>query len=207
MKFKEFANLDKLKHPKIEPKPVRNYDGDYKNLDIAEPSSNSSDETLKELKKMRNMFKNRSSEMEKSIEDHDKNTHYAIVKYLNDNDLKFKKSEMDNVSNVGYSIVRYYKNKFQRPRPYNLAKAMKMPFDSIPHADATTKSPAYPSGHSLQSRLVAEHYAKIYPKHKNSLIKAAEECGLGRVMAGWHYPSDHAASVKLAKQIHPNMKV
>ena len=31
------------------------------------------------------------------------------------------------------------------------------------------------------------------------LIAAAEECGLGRVKAGWHYPSDHKVGVMIAK--------
>ena len=32
-------------------------------------------------------------------------------------------------------------------------------------------------------------------------------CGEGRVYAGWHYPSDHEASVKLAKQIYPKINM
>ena len=71
---------------------------------------------------------------------------------------------------------------------------MRRPSDSM-------NTPAYPSGHSLQSRLVAEYYAEKYPDHKEELIKAADECGVGRVMAGWHYPSDHKHGVKLAKEL------
>jgi nicotinic acid mononucleotide adenylyltransferase/predicted nucleotidyltransferase len=69
------------------------------------------------------------------------------------------------------------------------------------------KTPAYPSGHSLQSRLIAMYYAEKYPEHKQALMMAADECGEGRIAAGWHYPSDHYASVKLAKQIYPNIKI
>ena len=69
------------------------------------------------------------------------------------------------------------------------------------------KTPAYPSGHSLQSRLVAMYYAEKYPEHKTALMMAADECGEGRIYAGWHYPSDHYAAVKLAKQIYPNIQI
>ena len=75
---------------------------------------------------------------------------------------------------------------------------MRFPSDSM-------KTPAYPSGHSLQSRLVAEHFIKKYPEHKDGLIKAADQCGKGRVFAGWHFPSDHEAGVELAKQIYPKL--
>ena len=40
MRFKEFIDIDSLRHAKIEEKPVSNYKCDYKDLDIAKPSSN-----------------------------------------------------------------------------------------------------------------------------------------------------------------------
>ena len=81
-----------------------------------------------------------------------------------------------------------------------------MNFGSMLDSD-TMKTPAYPSGHSLQSRLVAMYYAEKYPEHKTALMMAADECGEGRIYAGWHYPSDHYAAVKLAKQIYPNIQI
>ena len=84
---------------------------------------------------------------------------------------------------------------------------MKIKFDSMPLVSDSMKTPAYPSGHSLQSRLIAEYYAEKYPKHREGLIDAADECGMGRVYAGWHYPSDHKASVKLAKEIYPKINL
>ena len=39
MKFKDFIDIDGLKHAKIEEKPVKNYKGDYKNLSISKPSA------------------------------------------------------------------------------------------------------------------------------------------------------------------------
>ena len=32
MRFKEFIDIDSLRHAKIDEKPVKNYNGDYKNL-------------------------------------------------------------------------------------------------------------------------------------------------------------------------------
>ena len=205
MKFKDFIDIDGLKHAKIEEKPVKNYKGDYKALSISKPTSNGSNATYDELKEMQEIFKNRTSEMEKSVEDHDREVGFAIKEYLKENKLDFKESDVDKIADIGSSIVRHYKNKFERPRPYQLAEAMKMEFKHMPLNSDSMKSPAYPSGHSLQSRLVAEYYAEMYPEHKAGIIKAAEQCGMGRVAAGWHYPSDHESGVKLAKEIYKNI--
>ena len=207
MRFKDFLDIDNLKHAKIEEKPVKGFDGDYKELSIAKPSSNGSDKTYQELRDMQDMFKKRTPEIEKSVKDHDMEVGYAVKEYLKDNNLEYKESDIDKIADVGSGIVRHYKNKFERPRPYQLAEAMDMKFNFMPLDSDSMKSPAYPSGHSLQSRLIAEYYAEKYPEHKKGLIEAANMCGEGRVYAGWHYPSDHEASVKLAKQIYPKINM
>ena len=63
----------------------------------------------------------------------------------------------------------------------------------------TSKSPSYPSGHTVQPLVVAEVYSKLYPQHRAGLIKGAKVCGFGRVLAGLHYPSDYESGVKLAE--------
>ena len=205
MRFKEFIDIDSLRHAKIDEKPVTNYKGDYKELSIAKPSSNGSDKTYQELNDMQDMFKDRNEVIEKSVKDHDLEVGYAVKQYLKNNKLDYKESDVNKIADIGGGIVRYYKNKFERVRPYQLAEALKMKFDHMPLESDSMKSPAYPSGHSLQSRLIAEYYAEQYPEHKKGLIAAAEETGKGRIYAGWHYPSDHEAAVKLAKQIYPNI--
>jgi len=207
MRFKDFLDIDNLKHAKIEEKPVKGFDGDYKELSIAKPSSNGSDKTYQELRDMQDMFKKRDKALEQSVKDHDDEVGYAIKEYMNGNSLDYKESEMNKIADIGSGIVRYYKNKFERPRPYQLAEAMNLKFDSMPLNSDSMKSPAYPSGHSLQSRLIAEYYSEKYPEHKKELINAADECGMGRVYAGWHYKSDHESAVKLAKEIYPKINM
>ena len=205
MRFKDFIDIDALTHAKIEEKPVKNYKGDYKNLSVSKPTSNGSNATYDELKKMQVMFKSRTPEIEKSVKDHDEEVGFAVKEYLEKNNLDYNESDVDKIAAIGSGIVRHYKNKFERPRPYQLAEAMKMDFDHMPLNSDSMKSPAYPSGHSLQSQLIAEYYAEKYPEHKKGLFKAADECGEGRVYAGWHYKSDHKAGQKLAKEIYPNI--
>ena len=204
----KFMDIDSLRHAKVEEKPVENYKGDYKELRIEEPTENTSSKTREELKSMQGLMKGRTPEIEQSVKNHDDKVAYAVEQVLKKNNLEYKESTVKKLATIGSGIVRYYKNKFQRVRPYNLAEALGMKdFDHMPLDSDTMKTPAYPSGHTLQSRLVAMYYAEKYPEHKQTLMMAADECGEGRVYAGWHYPSDHYASVKLAKQIYPNITI
>jgi len=207
MKFKDFIDIDGLKHAKIDEKPIKNFNGDLEKLSITKPPSNGSNATYDEIKELQSMFKNRTPEIEKSVNDHDNEVGFAIKEYLKENKLEFNEKDCDKIAEIGSSIVRHYKNKFERPRPYQLAEAMKMDFDHMPLNSNSMKSPAYPSGHSLQSRLIAEYYSEQYPEHKKGIMEAADECGEGRVYAGWHYKSDHKSGQKLAEQIYPHIKM
>ena len=201
-------DIDSLRHAKVEEKPVENYKGDYKKLRIEEPTENTSSKTREELKSMQGLMKGRTPEIEQSVKNHDDKVAYAVEQVLKKNNLEYKESTIKKLATIGSGIVRYYKNKFQRIRPYNLAEALGMKdFDHMPLDSDTMKTPAYPSGHSLQSRLIAMYYAEKYPEHKQALMMAADECGEGRVYAGWHFMSDHYAAVKLAKQIYPNITI
>ena len=78
MKFKEFTNIDSLRHAKVEEKPVKNYKGDYKNFTISPPPSNSSNKTRQELQTIREFMSNRTSGVEESVKNHDTDVVYAI---------------------------------------------------------------------------------------------------------------------------------
>ena len=201
----KYEDIDSLRHAKVEEKPVKNYKGDYKDLNVSEPTENTSSKTREELKSMQGLMKGRTPEIEKSVKNHDDKVAYAVEQVLKKNNLKYEVSTINKLAEVGSGIVRYYKNKFQRVRPYNLSEALDMKLDHMSLDSDSMKTPSYPSGHSLQSRLVAMYYAERYPEHKQKFMMAADECGEGRVYAGWHFMSDHYAAVKLAKQVYPNI--
>ena len=156
---------------------------------------------------MQGMFKQRNKAIEQSVKDHDPKAEYSIEKYLKENNLEINKKDTDKILDIGSSVARTFKNKFERARPYQVAEATGMKFDIMPLESDSMKTPAYPSGHSLQSRLIAEYYAEKYPDHKEQLIDRADECGMGRVFAGWHLSSDHKESVKIAKQVYPKINL
>ena len=191
-------DLNDLVHKKVENRPVENIVGDWKDIGVNPPTPNDSPETEKEMNEMISLFKKRD---EQSVKNHDQDVFYGIRKYLKDNNLEIDKKETNDLIKLGQGVGRYYKNKYERVRPYQLADAMNLKFKHMDLISNSMKTPAYPSGHSLQSRLIAEYYGKKYPEHKKELIDRADECGKQRIYAGWHYPSDHTESVKIAKRL------
>ena len=115
---------------------------------------------------------------------------------MEDNDLEFNETFIETLKKSARNVGRHFKNKYMRPRPYVVAEKMGKPmkfFDT-----ATAKSPAYPSNHALQAKVVANYYSKIYPAHQDQLHEMADKSGEGRVNAGIHYPSDKTAGYKVA---------
>ena len=88
---------------------------------------------------MQDMFKD-NEVIEKSVKDHDLEVENAVKQYLKNNKLDYKESDVNKIADIGGGIVRYYKNKFERVRPYQLAEALKMKFDHMPLESNSMKS-------------------------------------------------------------------
>ena len=206
--FVEQKDIDSLKYDKVEEKPVPILKGkDWKNISVPEPPRNSIPEARLELSMIKALGDNRSQKDINSIKEHDMVATYAIRDYLEENDLLYDTEDITKIVETGAGISRFYKNKFQRIRPWQLAEELEMEINHMDFPSDSMQTPSYPSGHSLQSRLVAEYYIKKYPEHRKGLIAAAEECGQGRVKAGWHFPSDHDVGVLIATEIAPMVKL
>ena len=90
----------------------------------------------------------------------------------------------------------HFKNKFNRRRPKEVDNTIKT------LNSKTTNTRSYPSGHSAQSMLVAKYVIGKFPKHEKGLLEAAKECGIGRVLAGFHYLSDHVSGKLLGEKLY-----
>ena len=206
--FNEQKDIDSLKYDKVKEKPTPLLKGeDWKNINVPEPPRNSSPEAKSELSTIKELGSNRTQKDINSIREHDMAATYAIRDYLEENDLLYNTEDITKIVETGAGISRFYKNKFQRIRPWQLAEELEMEINHMDFPSDSMQTPSYPSGHSLQSRLVAEYYIKKYPEHRKGLIAAAEECGQGRVKAGWHFPSDHDVGVLIATEIAPMVKL
>ena len=130
---------------------------------------------------------------------------FHFFEYMNANKIDYRASEVSAIINDVWKVSRIFKNMYNRPRPYQIAEAYNMDFDTM-HGESN-KTPSYPSGHSCGARLVAEYLSKKYPEHKDSFLEIAEKIGMGRIKAGFHYPSDHVAGIDLALKVFPYLEI
>ena len=149
----------------------------------------------KEADKIKQIIANRTPEDEESIRNHDENSFYAIEKYCEEHGLKFHNGEMKDIVMQARPTIKYFKEHFNLDRPHEVDSSIK------PMSSTTNKTRAYPSGHATQSMLVGLYVSAKFPEHSDGIIKAAKECGLGRVKAGFHYLADYVAGNLLAEKM------
>ena len=113
--------------------------------------------------------------------------------------VSFHENELRDIVQQAVPTIRYFKNKFNRSRPFELDGNL----DVL--GSTTNKTRSYPSGHSTQAMIVALYVAQKFPEHRDGLIEAAKEVGLGRVKAGFHFLSDHVAGQMLGTKMFEYM--
>jgi hypothetical protein len=149
-----------------------------------------------EIQEVRVIVANRTAVDVKSVMDHDRVPFYAIRVYCQENGLVFHDNEFEDIIYQATPIINHFKNMFNRRRPIDMDSTL----NTLP--SSTNKTPSYPSGHSTQSRIVARYVAGKFPEHERELIKKGNECGMGRVQAGFHYPTDNEIGNLLGEKMY-----
>jgi acid phosphatase (class A) len=98
---------------------------------------------------------------------------------------------------IGEHIVMCLKGEFRCPRPSQLCSAI------VPMIDPPA-TPSFPSGHSLQARLIALCLQSAGPAGVplHHLDDLAQRLGENRIIAGLHYPKDHRVARRVADWCH-----
>jgi hypothetical protein len=101
---------------------------------------------------------------------------------------------------AGEFAAMYYKNKFQRPRPWQLWPQLMPPVAVPGHA-------SYPSAHSTQAHTIAHVLQRAIPEDavpdvKKVTTRLAQRIAIGREVLGLHYQSDTEAGERLAEDIN-----
>lgn len=79
---------------------------------------------------------------------------------------------------------------------YNRARPAQIAPETINEANGTllrsdsAATPAYPSGHGVQTYYLAKILARKFPAKTQAVMEVATKCANIRIMAGHHYPSD-----------------
>ena len=118
---------------------------------------------------------------------------------LEERGIPFPEEEIDEIRENLKPIVLKLKYHFNRPRPWQVAEALgiKFVFDRL----ASATSPAYPSGHTMASYIIAGFLVRLYPELVEEIYTAAEMVALSRIEAGVHFPSDNLYAMILAEEI------
>ncbi|MCJ2016902.1 phosphatase PAP2 family protein [Methylobacterium sp. E-065] len=103
---------------------------------------------------------------------------------------------IDMADRVGLMIAMYFKAIFNRARPQQVFPALLPLVNSPPH-------PSFPSGHSLESHMIALALTDVTPADGPALISLANRIGENREIAGVHWPSDTNAGRSIAQQAYP----
>ena len=138
----------------------------------------------------------RTPEQVQSIQDHDQEPYYAIRKVCEENNLEFHENEFNQIIKESVPVITHFKNFYNRNRPAEVLPRL----NTLP--SVTNKTRSYPSGHAAQSVIIARYVAGKVPKLEKELMKAAYECGYGRVIAGFHYVSDYEVGNLLGEKMY-----
>ena len=149
----------------------------------------------KEADKIKPIIAKRTPEDEESIRNHDEHSFYSIEQYCRENDLEFDYDKHKALINSISDIIHHFKEKFNVDRPFEVDKSIR------PMNSKTNKNRSYPSGHACQAMIIALYASERHPTHKEQLIRAAKEGGLGRVKAGFHYLADYIVGNLLAEKL------
>ena len=96
-------------------------------------------------------------------------------------------------------LIMRLKMFYQRPRPYQIAWLGKI--EILPLGSTSALSPAYPSGHGAQSRLIGLILSEAYPDKKEFLMKITDFVADSRVAMGLHFPSDNVFGQGIAEYL------
>ena len=151
---------------------------------------------LTEAYQVEKIIRQRTEKDVQSIQDHDQEPYYAIRKVCEKNDIEFHDSEFKQIIKESVPIIKHFKDFYNRARPAEVLSSL----NTLP--SKTNKTRSYPSGHATQSVILARYVAGKVPQLEKDLMKAAYECGYGRVQAGFHYVSDYDIGNLLGEKMY-----
>jgi hypothetical protein len=171
---------------------------------VKKAPKNSSDITKRDLEVMTSMMDAVTTEdmTFARIVDDVSNMAQIFLDYFGSKGIEETMGEFFRIDSQTESLLYYLKDKINRPRPYQLARAMGIEMYPLIKTDAM--SAAYPSGHALTAYTMSEYYARKYPMYRGDLIMIGERIADSRVKMGLHFPSDSEISQRICSIIWKN---
>jgi membrane-associated phospholipid phosphatase len=87
-------------------------------------------------------------------------------------------------------VTKMLKWIYNRPRPAQIATEYINDKNGTLLPSGSADTPAYPSGHAVQTYYLAKILARRFPAKTQAVMEIATKCANIRIMMGLHYPSD-----------------
>jgi len=168
------------------------------------PPKNTSEVTMRELKYLEKLTKHVYYDGIKLVETVDKEPLDLFKGVLRKYGLKFNESDFQELWSVCKPVVLSLKNKFNRPRPYQLAQYFGLKINVI--ETKTHQTPSYPSGHTCYTALAAHFLSATFPEHSSHFFDKVGVTAYARCLQGVHYPSDNDAAMTLSGVLWEDLK-
>lgn len=163
------------------------------------PRSDNSFDTRMEIKELTKTPLNK-----KFVKEND-DIEAAFKKTAERNNIKdYDNKIASNLIKESAPVILKLKDYFNRPRPKVVAKKMNIKMKDI-EMDSM-KTPSYPSGHSVQGRLIAKVLGDKYPKAKKAFEKTGDDISYSRRVARAHYKSDSKMGEKMGDMMYEHVK-
>lgn len=167
----------------------------FNKLSVIKPPQNSSEITQKEL----NDLVVYTAELVKDSESKERFLQYdtSLIEYFKKAsvDVGFTESQTDDIEKTIEDIIKdtsplilRLKFNFLRARPFQLALYYKL--QVFPFTTFNSDTPAYPSGHSFQAKIITEVLGNKYPKYYHAFKQLSDDICMSRLYLGVHYQSD-----------------
>lgn len=164
------------------------------------PLDQTSEEIKKEIQELIVIGDSQTQEDKEFVKDSERNHVKQFVEFLRKNGIEHVSVEhIYNILKETDPITFGLKYHFNYPRPYQLANTLNLPL--YPSQATNASSPSYPSGHSLDSNIIAGLISKKFPQLKKESYELCEKITKSRLLAGVHYPSDIKFGKKVAEEI------
>ncbi len=174
-------------------------DFNIKKFKELKPPSNNSFNTLQEVKQLKNIPLNK-----KTVKDYD-NLDKAFAKVAKKNNVEnYNPKLVKRLTKQSLPIILKLKKHFNRPRPKVMAKKFNIKMED--YEMPSMRTPAYPSGHSVQGILISRALADKHPEHARAFLSAGKKISTSRRVARAHYMSDSRVGEMLGKEMYQHIK-
>lgn len=172
-------------------------DFDLSKLKRQNPPKDNSLETFREIQDL-----TRIKDNPKFVKDND-DMMEVFGNFSKANNFNFPEDTVKKMSLDAYDdVIKKLKFHFNRPRPKELAKQYGIKLNDVELP--SMKTPAYPSGHSAQGRLIANYLNDLNNTNRFSVL--ADNISDSRNVAKAHYKSDSEFGKQIGDMLYQHMK-